>query len=122
MDLGLPGRAAATYGVAARSPGCCAQRLGVSGVLSIRRRGDRRAEVRGRRRHDGQTRSPARGRSSSLAPRWNRGRVHHIHHPRAREARKQGELTNRPCLGFVYEESHSKRTSTRQQLDCSKTL
>ena len=27
-DLGLPGRAAATYGVAARSPGCCAQRLG----------------------------------------------------------------------------------------------
>ena len=27
---------AATYGVAARSPGCCAQRLGVSGVLSIR--------------------------------------------------------------------------------------
>ena len=39
MDLGLPGRAAATYGVAARSPGCCAPRLGVSGVLSIRRRG-----------------------------------------------------------------------------------
>ncbi len=36
MDLGRPGRAAATYGVAARSPGCCAQRLGVSGVLSIR--------------------------------------------------------------------------------------
>ena len=31
-------------------------------------------------------------------------------------------LTNRPCLGFVYEESHSKRTSTRQQLDCAKTL
>ena len=25
-----------TYGVAARSLGCCAQRLGVSGVLSIR--------------------------------------------------------------------------------------
>jgi hypothetical protein len=36
MDLGLPERAAATYGVAARSPGCCAQRLGVSDVLSIR--------------------------------------------------------------------------------------
>ncbi len=38
MDLAPPGRAAAaaTYGVAARSPGCCAQRLGVSGVLSIR--------------------------------------------------------------------------------------
>ena len=31
-------------------------------------------------------------------------------------------LTNRPCLGYVYEESHSKRTSTRQQLDCTKTL
>jgi len=31
-------------------------------------------------------------------------------------------LTNRPCLGSVYEESHSKRTSTRQQLDCAKTL
>jgi hypothetical protein len=31
-------------------------------------------------------------------------------------------LTNRPCLGFVYEESHSKRTSTRQQLDCAETL
>jgi hypothetical protein len=31
-------------------------------------------------------------------------------------------LTNRPCLGFVDEESHSKRTSTRQQLDCAKTL
>ena len=30
---------------------------------------------------------------------------------------KQGDsLTNRPCLGFVDEESHSKRTSTRQQL------
>src|SRR5579859_2658284 len=27
---------AATYGVAARAPGCCAQRLGGSGVLSIR--------------------------------------------------------------------------------------
>ena len=42
MDLAPPGRAAAaatTYGVAARSPGCCAPRLGVSGVLSIRRRG-----------------------------------------------------------------------------------
>ena len=25
-------------------------------------------------------------------------------------------LTNRPCSGLVYEESHSKRTSTRQQL------
>ena len=36
LDLGLLGRAAATYGVSARSPGCCAQRLGVSGVLSIR--------------------------------------------------------------------------------------
>ena len=31
-------------------------------------------------------------------------------------------LTNRPCLGFVHEESLSKRTSTRQQLDCAKTL
>jgi hypothetical protein len=32
MDLELLGRAraAATYGVAARSPGCCAQRLGLS--------------------------------------------------------------------------------------------
>src|SRR5579863_2830563 len=29
MDLGRPGRAAASYGVSARSPGCCAQRLGV---------------------------------------------------------------------------------------------
>ena len=27
-----------------------------------------------------------------------------------------------PLLSFVYEESHSKRTSTRQQLDCAKTL
>ena len=26
-------------------------------------------------------------------------------------------LINRPCLGFVYEESRSKRTTTRQQLD-----
>src|ERR1700692_3132157 len=39
MYLELLGRAAATYGVAARSPGCCAQRLGGSGVLSIRWRG-----------------------------------------------------------------------------------
>ena len=30
-------------------------------------------------------------------------------------------LTNGPCLSLVYEESHSKRTSTRQQLDCAKT-
>jgi hypothetical protein len=29
-------------------------------------------------------------------------------------------LTNRPCLGFVDEEPHSKRTSTRQQLDCAR--
>ena len=31
-------------------------------------------------------------------------------------------LTNRPCSSLVYEESASKRTSTRQQLDCAKTL
>src|ERR1700676_5077875 len=42
---------------------------------------------------------------------------------RRRASRKTRRLlTNRPCLGFVYEETHSKRTSTRQQLDCAKTL
>ena len=29
---------------------------------------------------------------------------------------------NRPCQAFVSEESDSKRTSTRQQLDCTRTL
>src|SRR5450759_4411702 len=33
MDLELLGRAAATYGVAARSPGCCAPRLGRPGLI-----------------------------------------------------------------------------------------
>jgi hypothetical protein len=41
---------------------------------------------------------------------------------RARKQETRRLLTNRPCLGFVSEESHSKRTSTRQQLDCAKTL
>ena len=67
------------------------------------------------------------------------GRVNLLPHPHARARRSQQGvamahrrradrlktrrlLTNRPCLGFVYEESHSKRTSTRQQLDCAKTL
>ena len=27
-----------------------------------------------------------------------------------------------PCLSSVYEESHSKRTTTRQQLVCARTL
>jgi hypothetical protein len=35
MDLELLGRAAATYGVAARSPGCCAQRLGRAQASSL---------------------------------------------------------------------------------------
>ena len=45
---------------------------------------------------------------------WSRARANN------RETRRL--QTNRPCLGFVYEESHSKRTSTRQRLDCAKTL
>src|SRR6202023_1717862 len=50
-----------------------------------------------------------RGRSSSLAPCWERGLVNlALSPPRARKQKTRRLLTNRPCLGFVYEESHSK--------------
>jgi hypothetical protein len=49
-----------------------------------------------------------------------------IHCSRVRGPRriKQNKATanQSPCLGFVDEEPHSKRTTTRQQLDCAKTL
>ncbi len=49
-------------------------------------------------------------RATLLAPRWKRGRVDLLCRLYARaKARKQGELINRPCLGFVYEEPHSQK-------------
>ena len=58
----------------------------------------RRRRLRGRRRHDGQTRSTARGRSSSLAPRWKRARVSLLWSPpRARGA----DLVRRRALSRI---------------------
>jgi hypothetical protein len=90
-------------------------------------------ELRGHRQHDGQVRGALMGLRRPFALRFRTdgmllfipscgGATRRQAHGQQTIRGNKATATNRPCLGFASEESHSKRTSTRQQLDCAKTL